>query len=243
MNDITGNFERLYYPESALVFYQTKGQHTDTYVEYFDMDENGTPINAHPLTVREANQLATALKTAKQDKEPCLKSDGIIGSNILKIEPDKGKVVWFTKAMQRDLFFTESLGIPNGKAHVPSMLWMAGRENLYVFALHSNRRPTERTQLYNAPFFNVYANGNVCMGTVDVSIKRTASVEAFTATWESYFFNSYFSHLMHNYNPIKENCVCLWERLIATGEAFPKEVLQKSRITLKDVLNYEYGKD
>lgn len=243
MNDITGNFGKLYFPQSALVFYQTKGQHTYTYVEYFDMDENGKLINAHPLTVREANALAKALKTAQRDKDPCLQSESIISSHILKIEADKGKVVWFTKAMQRDLYFTESLGIPNGKANVPPMLWMAGRENLYVFALRSNRRPTERTKLYNAPFFNVYANGNVCMGTVDVSIKRTASLEAFTTAWENYFFNSYFSHLMHNYNPIKGNCVCLWERLIATGEAFPKELLQKSRITLKNVLQHEYGKD
>lgn len=52
MNDITGNFGTLYHPKTALVFYQTKGTNTDTYVEYFDMDSNGTPINAHPLTVR-----------------------------------------------------------------------------------------------------------------------------------------------------------------------------------------------
>ncbi|SFP80287.1 PRTRC system protein B [Parafilimonas terrae] len=243
MNDIIGNFGRLYHPQAALVFYQTEGQRTDTYVEYFDMDESGKPINAHPLTIKEANALAKALKTAKQDKEPCLQSGGIIGSHILSIETDKGKVVWFTKAMQRDLYFTEDLGIPNGKAHVPPMLWMADRDNLYVFALRTNGRPTPRTKLYNAPFFNVYANGNVCMGTVDIHIKRTTSLEAFTAAWENYFFNSYFSHLMRDFNPIKGNCVCLWERLITTGEAFPKEILEKSRITLKDVLNYEYGKD
>ena len=237
MKDITENFETLYHPKLALVFYQTNGMNSDTYVEYFDMDKNGNPINAHPLTVREANQLAKALKTAKEEKEPCLKSDGIISNAILHIDPVQNKVIWFTKTMQRELFFTESLGIPKGMANVPPMLWIANKNSLFVFALGSNRRPKENTKLYNAPFFNVYENGNVCMGTVDVQMKKIASLEEFTIAWESYFFNSYFSHLMQDYNPINGNCVTLWQSLVNTNKDFPKEVLKKNGKTLKNVLS------
>lgn len=236
MNDITENFGSLYHPKSALVFYESKGANTDTYVEYFDMDKQGNPINAHPLTVREANQLAKALKMAKEEREPCLKPETVIGNHILHLDAVKGKAVWFTKARQRKLYFTESLGIPNGKASVPPMLWVAGRNNLAVFALSSNRRPTDKTKLLNAPFFNVYEDGGVCMGTVDVRIKRTASLEEFTTAWESYFFNSYFSHLMQDYNPIRGNCVTLWENLVNTNAAFPMEVLRKSKKTFKSLL-------
>ena len=56
-NDITASFGTLYHPKSALVFYETKGANTDVYVEHFDMDKNGNPINAHPLTVKEAKVL------------------------------------------------------------------------------------------------------------------------------------------------------------------------------------------
>ena len=56
-NDITENFGTLYHPKSALVFYQTKGTNTDLYVEHFDMDKNGNPVNAHPLTVNEAKNI------------------------------------------------------------------------------------------------------------------------------------------------------------------------------------------
>lgn len=234
MNDITENFGTLYHPQSALVFYQTNGASKDTYVEYFDMDKDGNPINAHPLSLREANQLAKAMKTTKEEKEPCLKPDGIIGNHVLHLNPQKRTAIWFTKGTQRELYFTENLGIPKGAACVPPMLWAAMRNNLYVFALKSNRRPTARTTLYNAPFFNVYEDGNVCMGTVDVRIKKTASLEEFTAAWENYFFNSYFSHLMQDYNPVNGNCVSLWEQLIHTGEAFPKGILKQSPITLKD---------
>ncbi|MDA3613532.1 PRTRC system protein B [Polluticaenibacter yanchengensis] len=236
MKDITENFGQLYYPKSALVFYQCKGVNADNYVEYFDMDKNGRPINAHPLTLREANQLAKVLKMAKEDKEPFLKPDGIMGNHILHLDAVKGKVIWFTKATQRELYFTDNLGIPKGFANVPSMLWIAERNRLSVFAIGSNRRPTEKTKLYNAPFFNVYEDGSVCMGTVDIRIKRTASLDEFTNTWESYFFNSYFSHLMENYNPVKGNCVTLWESLVNSNEAFPMEILKKSKENLKTLI-------
>jgi PRTRC genetic system protein B len=236
MKDITENFGTLYHPKSALVFYQTKGMNSATYVEHFDIDKNGNPINAHPLTVREANQLAKTLKTTKEQKEPCLKSVGIMSNSILHIDSSNNKVIWFTKAMQRELYFTENLGIAKGIANVPPMLWIANKNSLSVFALGSNRRPKENTKLYNAPFFNVYENGNVCMGTVDIQIKKIALLEEFTIAWENYFFNSYFSHLMPDYNPIKENCVTLWESLINTDKVFPKEVLKKSTKTLKHLL-------
>lgn len=235
MNDITETFGTLYHPQAALVFYQADETSKDTYVEYFDMDRNGQPINAHPLTLREANQLAKALKTAKEEKEPRLKINGILGSHILHLDPRNGKVIWFTKAGQRQLYFTESLGILKGRANVPPMLWAANKNSLFVFALKSNRRPNESTPLYYAPFFNVYENGNVCMGTVNVQIKESTSVEEFTSSWEQYFFNSYFSHL-NDQNPIKGNCVCLWNDLINTGKPFPKEVLKKTNKTLKNLL-------
>lgn len=235
MNDLTENFTTLYHPQSALVFYQTKAVHPDTYVEYYDMDRNGQPINAHPLTVREANRLAKALKT-KTEKESCLKPERIIGNHILYLDALKSKAIWFTKPLQRELYFTDSLGIPKGRASVPPLLWIADRNHLSIFALSSIRRPTEKTKLYNAPFFNISENGAVCMGTVDIRIKKAVSLEEFTSQWEDYFFNSYFSHLMQGYNPINGNCVTLWENLVNTDKAFPMEVLKKSKKILKDIL-------
>ncbi len=91
MNDITQDFGMLYYPKSALVFYQTTGKGNDTYVEHFDMDKNGMPINAHPLTVKEANQLAKALKTAKEEKEqPCPEAERLGNILLYTVTPVHG---------------------------------------------------------------------------------------------------------------------------------------------------------
>ena len=237
VNDITENFGTLYHPKSALVFYETIGTNTDVYVEHFDMDNNGTPINAHPLTVKEANVLAMALKTDEENSKAFLKPKGILPTNILHINPsEKGTVLWYTKTQQRQIYFVDSLGISNGKAQVPPMLWFANKSSLTVFALANDRRPTEKTPLHYAPFFNIYEKGNVCMGTVSIDIKNSASVEEFIQAWESYFFNSYFSHLLGSHSPIKGNCVNVWKDLINTDKPFPKEVLKKNNKTLKNLL-------
>lgn len=235
MKDITDKFGTLYYPKSALVFYETTGtETTDMYVEHFDMDENGTPINAHPLTVKEAEMLAKTLQTDEERSRAFLKPKGILPTNILHINPsENGTVLWYTKSQQRSLYFVESLGIPNGTAQVPPMLWYANKNYLAVYALATDRRPIEKTPLHYAPFFNIYEDGKVCMGTVSIDIKNSSSVEEFIQAWEDYFFNSYFSHLLGSYNPTNGNCVNVWKDLINTDKPFPKEILKKNNRTLK----------
>ena len=237
--DITEDFGTLYHPKSALVFYESKGLDKEVYVEHFDLDINGTPINAHPLTEREAGALAKALTTEKQKQTAFLKSDGILPNTILHINPsrDKGAVIWYTKSQKRPLYFIEGLGIPSGQAFVPPMLWQATKNSLRVFALLSNSRPMEKTPLYFAPFFNIYEDGRVCMGSVNINIKESACIEQFVKAWEDYFFNSYFSHLMGENSPVKGNCVSLWKDLVSTGRAFPTAVLKKNNKTLKNLLS------
>lgn len=239
MKDITENFGTLYRPTSALVFYQNNEKTKETYVEHFDMDKDGSPINAHPLTEREAKALAKSLvvNSKKEKNHDFLKPKGILPTNILHINTgENASVLWHTPSVKRQLFFTENLEILNGTAEVPAMLWFAGKRSLKVFALAKNRRPTEETPLFYAPFFNVYENGSVCMGTVDVDIKNSSSLEEFIEKWEDYFFNSYFSHLMNEHNPINGNCVNLWKNLVDTQKAFPKKVLKKTNKTITNLL-------
>ncbi|MDN5480929.1 MAG: PRTRC system protein B, partial [Chryseobacterium sp.] len=121
--DITNNFGTLYHPKSALVFYETEGYNPDGYIEYFDIDRNGNPINAHPLTVREAQRLSTMLNIQNKKDKDFLRPSGVISENILFIDTsENGKVVWYTKAQERHLLFTDKLSIPNGLANVPPLV-------------------------------------------------------------------------------------------------------------------------
>ena len=235
MKDITEKLGTLYHPQAALLVYRAQNGNGN-YVEYFDIDASGCPINAHPLTEREAAQLATVLRAKKQD-ENFLKPDGIMPSNMLTVSANiNGITAWYTKAMQRQLYFVDSLGIPCAKAWVPAMLWIAKGKSLFVFALQSDRRPTEATRLYNAPFFNTYQDGKVCMGTVQLRFKKGCSLQEFTSQVEDYFFNSYFSHLMAGYQPVSGDCVQLWRDIITRQLPFPKQVLKKTNLTIKELI-------
>ncbi|MFP5439024.1 MAG: PRTRC system protein B [Bacteroidia bacterium] len=237
LRDITDNFTATYAAKCALVFYETGGQEKQVYVEYYDMDSHGQPRNAHPLSVMEAKNLHKALETQARAKQAFLKPEGLLPHNVLHIDPaENASVVWYTKAALRPMFFIPRLGIPNGRAHTPALLWRASRKGLALYALPSDKAPSETTPLYFAPFFNIYKDGRVCMGTVDVQITSSASLETFMAAWEHYFFSSYFSHLLDGYNPVKGNCVQLWTNLIETGGNFPKSELVKNKMKLKDLL-------
>jgi len=89
MKDVLANIGTLYHPKTALVFYEAKGLDKEVYVEYFDMDKNGSPINAHPLTIKEAQRLSKALDTTREGSKAFLKPKGIIASNVLYTDPSE----------------------------------------------------------------------------------------------------------------------------------------------------------
>ncbi len=113
MKDITATFGTLYHPLKAFVIYQQDTSDKNIYVEAYDMDKNGYPINAHPLSVHESTNLANALDTSEELKRNFLKPSGLLPKNILYLNPDQnGYAIWHTPSQKVDLFFVEHLGIP-----------------------------------------------------------------------------------------------------------------------------------
>jgi len=201
------------------------------------MDESGCPINPRPLSVKEAQGLSKALDTRKAAAKAFLKPNGLLPSCVLHINPaENGSVVWYTKPQNRKLYFTDSLGFDSQELPLPALVWVADRKRLHLFALKSKGRPVLSTPLYNAPFFNLYHNGNVCMGSVDVRIEKSSALEEFITAWEGYFFGSYFSHLIGGHNPVKGNLISLYRGLSETNNPFPTAELVPLNKQLKHLL-------
>ncbi len=239
MNDITSSFGKLYHPVKAFVVYQPQGmdRNKEVYVEAYDMDKAGYPVNAHPLTVRESTALAKALDTSGDLKRSFLKPAGLIPSKLLYTESShNGFALWYTPAQRIDLLFTDGLDIPCGKAFIPALVWKATKEDLYIYALKTETAIDGDTPLYYAPFFNLYEDGRVCMGTVHIHIRPDCMLEEFIAQWESYFLNSYFSHLIQSHAPVKGNIVQLWQGLINSRRKFPVKQLIPNGLTIKDLI-------
>lgn len=235
MKNINGTFDATYNPFKALIFYQSSKDES-FYVEGYDMDDLGKPINAHPLTLSESRTLSEALANSDELKQGFLQCRSILPPEVLFINSDHdGFAVWYTQSRKVSLSFKNELSIKDGRANVPALLWKASKDRMSVWALAKDERPTLRTVLYHAPFFNVYQNAEVCMGNVNIEICNDCTLEEFMPLWENYFFNSAFSHLLGDSSPIKINIVQLWQSLIESDKPFPIKVLKKHPKLLKDI--------
>lgn len=237
MKNITSDLGQLYHPVKAFVVYQ---ENTDknVYVESYDMDKEGYPVNAHPLSLGESNALSKALDTSEELKSNFLKPKGLLPKNVIYLQPDSnGFAIWHTPAQRVNLFFVENLGIPNGTACIPPLLWKASKTALWLYALESDKEINEETPLYHAPFFNGYNDGNICMGTVKINIEPDTHLQDFITLWQKYFFNSYFSHNIGETSPVKGNSIALWQKLVNTKKQFPVKSLLKNGQTIKKLLS------
>lgn len=237
MKDITSLFLDQFLPTKALLFYKSS-KDGSFYIESHDLNEDGIATNMHPLNENESHDLATALLSSTPESNGFLKIKNLLPENLLWYAPeDDGAAMWYTKAMQANLFFASSLSnaIADGVASLPPLLWKASRTELRIWALENEQRPQMETKLYHAPFFNLYADGRVCMGNVRIDIAKNCNLDSFITEWTNYFFASKFSHLLTDTSPVRMNIVRLWQNLIGTGKPFPIKQLKKTDLKISDL--------
>lgn len=237
MENIAALFNETYLPKKALVIYQSGDSNEHVYVEAYDMDKKGKPINAHPLSVKETAALAESLNTSTELKNSYLKSRGLLPGKVLYINPAaQGFAIWFTPEQEVGLLFRESLQIDSGKAFVPPLVWKADKNGLSLYAVKDRKKPTLKTPLCRAPFFNLYNDSKVCMGTVDMGMDKIACLEDFTARWEQNYWDSYFSHMIGGVSPINGNIVQFWQQQVNSKRKFPPAILKTEGKTINDLI-------
>jgi PRTRC genetic system protein B len=248
MMNVSEDYNTQYKPIKALLIYQTErnthkeeyaGSENDNqqiYVESYDIGKEGNPINAHPLSMAEMVSLSLLFQSTQELRSNYLKSKGVLPNKVLYLNAQtSGFAVWYTPPQEVSLYFVPGLKIPNGKAKIPALVWKATKDSLNVYAVKGKAKPNEKTPLCHAPFFNIHDNGNVCMGTVNIEIDRFTSLESFMSKWETYFFNSYFSHTIGNHVK-SEDLVALWQSQLSSGRDFPQDQLTKHHLSIKSLL-------
>jgi len=248
MKNITEQFNNKFEPCKALLIYrfdkeeqfnqfQRNERETQIYVESYDIGKHGKPVNAHPFSIKEMAQLYQLMQSSQDVRSTYLKSKGLIPANVLYVDQQSnGYVVWYTPPKEVNLFFVDGLAIPSGKFKIPAMIWKANAERLAVFGLKGKGRPAINTKLCHAPFLNIYGNGQVCMGTVQINIGKTTCLEEFITLWEKYFFESNFSHSISGNNSTKTNTTELWRSLAGTDQEFPQKELLTNHLTLNSII-------
>ena len=100
---------------------------------------------------------------------------------------------------------------------------------LYIYALMTDQRPTLSTKLYRAPFFNIYGDGNVCLGTAKIGKQKAKTYELEAERYERGFFMAEQSG-GQSLNNCKTPLSKLWPALINNKAPFPSkaELVQHS---------------
>jgi hypothetical protein len=158
-----------------------------------------------------------------------------------------GKTIWWSPPTLRSMFFKTSSaykGTFDGSAvcPVPGLVWIASQHDVYVYAVKGAERPNRETRLYQAPFFNVWAKGQVCVGS---AMRPDAALSEVPAEWEKMFFGSYFTHpnfteknrLIKGVNPLK-----FWKDMIKQPlQEFPEGRLVGLNLTVANLIETDFA--
>jgi PRTRC genetic system protein B len=235
--DVTNEGESYSLTAAVLIYTSPMGR---AFASRHTVDEHdGRPLigPGQPFSDGDYHNLVRALapkeRPAMQWSDPRILARGL------------GRVIWWSPPKSRSMFFKTSSHIKGtfdarGVAPCPALVFMGTERSLYVFAFKGDTSPTQNTALYQAPFFNVWSSGQVCVGNAVVPREEQRGDPE---CWERMFFGSHFTHpnfaekdrLTLGVNPVE-----FWKRHIdAPPASFPEEVLVPLQINVGDLLSLE----
>lgn len=243
MDDLTINKTLL--PKRVIIIYEDKKE-SIFYLENRDIEVvNEKMVFMAPVPLSD-DVMQNISKSYVKSNTIDIGFDSIIPSHILHGSNKLGKtvVIWYRPAMKRSLNFSrQDLKKAANDVEVPATLYVVLNKDLYVFALMTNERPDRNTKLYGAPFFNIYHDGRVCLGTAPVG-----KIKAKTYSKEAERFERGFYLAEQSGGQSAANCKTpldiLWKDLIKNKRPFPsdKELVQhKQYKTLGDLLTKLIG--
>lgn len=227
MNKLTEELTCLLHPRAALVVYESHETGRDRYHIEVRPIRDGRMGEGMPVTYEFMNEL-TASYCESHSGTP----SGMIPENLLYCDVRSHRYLWYNPPQKRMMYFAGSLNIPNGEYHVPGIVYHAEGERLKVFSFMEDR-PHSDTALYKAPFFNVFADSSVCLGSVKLTFPENPDFRQFLQCWERVFWLTEFSHLGAGGNPTKENLVIVTK---ASKDTFADNMLVPAKIKLKDLM-------
>lgn len=164
------------------------------YLQVHDISKKGNAFTwgeGKPFQREQLAQMGEALRT---EQITSLKLKGLLPEEILFFQPSVSgsRFMWFIPAQKHYITFTSEVGIKTGTYKFPALLMAVINNTMYIFAIKTNKKPDLKTELFHAPFFNVYNDGKVCMGTV-TEARRKAFLDEELDRWQRRFFGGKFT--------------------------------------------------
>jgi len=170
-----------------------------------------------------------------------MRHEQIIGNHLLYASNKPGRtiVMWYRPATKRNLNFSAALKIKGESlVEIPATLYLVINNALHLYALMTSDKPDLQTKIYSAPFFNIYEDGNVCLGTAHIGKVKARTFEGEAERFERAFYMAEQNGGDHN--NCKTPLTKLWTTLIAKKAPFPaqKELIQHKKYkTVGELVN------
>jgi PRTRC genetic system protein B len=199
-------------------------------------DVEGEPVigAGQAMTPRAALDLARALGRS-------VAHGGFLPETVLYMDGDL--LVWWLPPGRRHIAFRaegheEQLGAVERGETVPQpgLVFAASTRVWKVWAVKGNNRPTPATPLFQAPYFNVYASGDICQGNVPMPEGTTAEK---IGAWNDAFLHSYFTHPNAQGKLVRypAGAYGFWRDMLdGKFKRFPERVLVDAKTTLQTLL-------
>ena len=236
-NERTQALMSHYKPELAVIIYKNNNSE-DYYLESHNINDNGQIGAGKPLQQETIQGMVNVFFDEKQNK---IKISGLLPENLLSFQLTNGgsyKMIWYRPAEIRVLHFAKALKLSTGEMWVPAMIYQATNRGLNVYALKSNSRPSDKTALLRAPFFNVGNDGSVCLGNANIKKPTENAYSALQKYWEDLFWLSEFTHINGN-NPTKSKVSEVYKKLLASKKQLKWSDINEliaTKQTLKSIL-------
>jgi PRTRC genetic system protein B len=228
----TGGTLRL---TQAVLIYQ--GDHDSALATVHNVEDvDGQPVilAGQAMTPRAANQLSRALSKS-------VSHGGFLPETVLYTDGEL--LMWWVPPAKRHIVFkADELKTKWGTAERgevvphPGLVFATSNTIWKVWAVKGSSRPSLDTQLFHAPYFNVWEQGDICRGNVKVPDGTTAErIDA----WNTAFLGSIFTHPngVRQLVTYRGGAYRLWLDLLnGKYRKFPERVLNDANTTLGKLL-------
>lgn len=216
--------------QAVLIYRGAQGTALATVHDIAVIDGEPILLAGKAMTPRAAVSLARELSKG-------VSHGGFIPETVLYMDGDL--LLWWVPPTRRHIVFrAKDLGAEERGEVVPhpGLVFAASSKVWAVWAVKGDSRPAPESALYQAPYFNVWQDGRICQGNVEIPQGTTAEK---IGAWNAAFFGSYFTHPNVPKNLVKyRGGACKFWRDMLDGKfaAFPEKVLVPANTTLHALL-------
>jgi PRTRC genetic system protein B len=225
---------------AVLIYRGASGSALATLHDVHQVDGEAVIGAGQPMTPRKAIELSRALLKR-------VAHGGFMPANVLYMSGDL--ILWWEPPARRHITFrvgeaqAEQFGGGERGETVPhpGLIFAASARVWSVWAVKGRERPTPQTPLYQAPYFNVNGQGQICQGNVPRPEGTTIDK---IQVWNDAFFRSYFTHPNVAGKLVKHpgGAYALWRDLLdGRFERFPERSLVPTKSTLAALLGMKEG--